>query len=115
MYADSVNKHSSVYKNSDVYLLKEKKVFPKRTICTFLINTRGSRVYPDSEVHLPIHGSRVYPDSEVHLPIAARFLMYSSKDSPEAMAPFLPRELFSADTGVGSLVCALGVPPQAAS
>ena len=41
--------------------------------------------------------------------------MYSSKDSPEAMAPFLPRELFSADTGVGSLVCALGVPPHAAS
>ena len=78
-------------------------------------------------------------DSDGYLPIAARFLMYSSKDSPyiyihrererererergrererdtEAMAPFLPRELFSADTGVGSLVCALGVPPQAAS
>ena len=47
--------------------------------------------------------------------LAARLRMYSSKDSPEAMAPFLPRELFSADTGVGSLVWALGVPPQAAS
>ena len=50
-----------------------------------------------------------------YLPPAARLRMYSSKDSPEAMAPFLPRELFSADTGVGSLVWALGVPPQAAS
>jgi len=41
---------------------------------------------------------------DIYLPWAARFLRYSSKDSPEAMAPFLPRELFSADTGVGSLV-----------
>ena len=41
--------------------------------------------------------------------------MYSSKDSPDAIAPFFPSELFSADTGVGSLVCALGVPPHAAS
>ena len=52
---------------------------------------------------------------QIYLPWAARFLMYSSKDSPDAIAPFFPSELFSADTGVGSLVCALGVPPQAAS
>jgi len=38
-----------------------------------------------------------------------------TKESPAPMAPLLPRELFSADTGVGSLVWALGVPPQAAS
>ena len=48
-------------------------------------------------------------------PPPARLRMYSSKESPEAMAPFLPRELFSADTGVGSLVWAFGVPPHAAS
>jgi hypothetical protein len=48
-------------------------------------------------------------------PPPARLRMYSSKESPEAMAPFLPRELFSADTGVGSLEWALGVPPHAAS
>ena len=40
----------------------------------------------------------------IYLPWAARFLRYSSKDSPAPMAPFLPRELFSAVTGVGSLV-----------
>ena len=40
----------------------------------------------------------------IYLPWAARFFRYSSKDSPAPMAPFLPRELFSADTGVGSLV-----------
>ena len=55
------------------------------------------------------------PVSRAHLPCAARFFIYSSKDSPDAMAPFFPSELFSADTGVGSLVCALGVPPHAAS
>ena len=60
-------------------------------------------------------GDSNLPGRQIYLPCWARFLRYSSKDSPLAMAPFLPRELFSAETGVGSLVWALGVPPQAAS